>query len=50
MGEVRHLIIGRIIENKQMEHEKKFQNVLSNVQKMEQKAKEREKLAQLNQD
>ncbi|CAD8052090.1 unnamed protein product [Paramecium sonneborni] len=40
----------KIIENKGLENEQKVQNVLNNVQKLEQKAKEREKLALLNRD
>ncbi|CAD8136710.1 unnamed protein product [Paramecium pentaurelia] len=40
----------KIIENKGLENEQKVQNVLNNVQKLEQKAKEREKLALINRD
>ncbi|CAD8141989.1 unnamed protein product [Paramecium octaurelia] len=40
----------KIIDNKGLENEQKVQNVLNNVQKLEQKAKEREKLALINRD
>ncbi|CAK55836.1 unnamed protein product (macronuclear) [Paramecium tetraurelia] len=40
----------KIIENKGLENEQKVQNVLNNVQRLEQKAKEREKLALINRD